>query len=298
MAYFNLTNALIPAFAAAIQLAQILQYINASILKIIKQNIKENFMKIIDLSVSLIPDNPSEVDLAKPKIEYVSHKTAVPSMMDLFPGTTADDYPGGNAWAFEQVTLQTHSGTHMDAPYHYGPVMDDGSKSRTIDEMPIDWYFHDGVMLDFSNHPAEVVLTVDDYKRELDRIGYTLKPFDIVLVQSGAAKYWKTAEYLVKGAGTGREATLWLTEQGIRVVGTDAWSWDRPLPLTSAEFTKTKDKNIIWEGHYAGLKNEYCHMEKLANLDKLPPFGFKVACFPVKVEKASGGWTRPVAIIE
>lgn len=255
-------------------------------------------MKFIDLSVPIVSGIASEVDLARPQIEYVSHKDAVPGMIDLFPGTTPDDIPGGNAWAYEQVSFQTHSGTHMDAPYHYGPVMEDGSKSKTIDEMPLDWYFHDGVMLDFSNHHADVVLTVEDYKRELDRIGYALKPFDIVLIQSGAAKYWGSAEYLITGAGTGREATEWLTAQGIRVVGTDAWSWDRPLPLTAAEFAKTKDKSIIWEGHYAGLKREYCHMEKLTNLDKLPSFGFKVACFPVKVEKASGGWTRPVAIIE
>jgi kynurenine formamidase len=38
-------------------------------------------------------------------------------------------------------------------------------------------------------------------------------------------------------------------------------------------------------------------MEKLANLDKLPPYGFKVACFPVKIEAASAGWTRAVAIL-
>jgi kynurenine formamidase len=39
-------------------------------------------------------------------------------------------------------------------------------------------------------------------------------------------------------------------------------------------------------------------MEKLSNLDALPSSGFKVACFPVKIHKASAGWTRAVAIIE
>lgn len=254
-------------------------------------------MKLIDLSVSIIHDCPSEVDSAMPQITYVSHKEGVSKMLKRFPGITPRDLPNGNAWAYEMVTLQTHSGTHMDAPYHYGPLMEDGRPTRTIDQMPLDWFYHDGVVLDFSGHPANEVLTVEDYKKELSRIGYRLKPFDIVLIHTEAADYWGSSEYLVKGAGTGREATLWLTEQGIRVMGTDAWSWDRPLSLTAEEFRKTKDKSLIWEGHYAGLHTEYCHMEKLANLHLLPPFGFKVAAFPIKVQKAGGGWVRTVAIL-
>ncbi len=38
--------------------------------------------------------------------------------------------------------------------------------------------------------------------------------------------------------------------------------------------------------------------EKMPNLDKLPPHGFKVSCFPIKILKAGAGWVRPVAIIE
>ena len=61
---------------------------------------------------------------------------------------------------------------------------------------------------------------------------------------------------------------------------------------------ETGDASIIWEGHKAGREIGYCHMEKLSNLDALPDHGFKVACFPVKIERASAGWTRAVAIIE
>ena len=43
----------------------------------------------------------------------------------------------------------------------------------------------------------------------------------------------------------------------------------------------------------------YNLIEKLANLDILPkPYGFKVACFPVKLTGGSAGWTRVVAIFE
>ncbi len=96
-----------------------------------------------------------------------------------------------------------------------------------------------------------------------------------------------------------RESTLFLTEQGVKVVGIDAWSWDRPLPFLAEEFKQNGDPSIIWEAHFAGIETGYCHMEKLANLDRLPkPFGFKISCFPVKIKAASAGWVRCVAIID
>jgi kynurenine formamidase len=42
----------------------------------------------------------------------------------------------------------------------------------------------------------------------------------------------------------------------------------------------------------------YCNIEKLHNLEALPSTGFMITCFPVKIERASVGWTRAVAIIE
>ena len=102
---------------------------------------------------------------------------------------------------------------------------------------------------------------------------------------------------MVKGCGMGKEATLWLLEQGVKIVGTDAWSWDRPLSFIAKDFSATKDPSLIWEGHFAGIEKEYYHMEKITGLDKLPPHGFKIACFPVKIKGASAGWVRPVAIL-
>jgi kynurenine formamidase len=56
--------------------------------------------------------------------------------------------------------------------------------------------------------------------------------------------------------------------------------------------------SIIWEGHKAGRIRPYYQIEKLANLAALPPHGFMVSCFPVKIERASAGWIRAVAIVE
>ncbi|HSJ41139.1 MAG TPA: cyclase family protein, partial [Xanthobacteraceae bacterium] len=67
---------------------------------------------------------------------------------------------------------------------------------------------------------------------------------------------------------------------------------------TMKKYAETRDASLIWEGHRAGREIGYCHIEKLHNLASLPPHGFTVACFPVKIHYASAGWTRAVAIID
>jgi kynurenine formamidase len=147
--------------------------------------------------------------------------------------------------------------------------------------------------------PGCSALTVDEFKKALGRINYPLKPADIVLVWTGTDQYWGKPEYFDAGCGMTRESTLWLIEQGIRVMGTDAWGWDRPFWAIREEFQTSRDSRIVWGAHFTGIEKEYCHIEKLANLDRLPgPFGFKVACFPIKITGGSAGWARVVAIIE
>jgi kynurenine formamidase len=255
--------------------------------------------RFIDLSVSIEPDLPSDPPMMIPKIEYLDHTAGAQQMKDFFPGLSTEQLPEGLGWAIESLTLTTHSGTHLDAPYHYHPTMDKGKTSLTIDEVPLEWCFGDGVLLDFRHKADGERITAKDVETELSRIGYELKPLDIVLIQTGADSAWGTPEYLVKGAGMDRESTLFLTERGIRVVGIDAWSWDRPLPFLAKEFQVTKDPKVIWEAHFAGIEVGYCHMEKLANLSAIGrSHGFLVCCFPVKIKRASAGWCRPVAIVE
>ena len=85
---------------------------------------------------------------------------------------------------------------------------------------------------------------------------------------------------------------------GVKIVGTDAWSWDAPFSFTRERFARDGDPSLIWEGHKASRDIGYCRLEKLHNLEVLPPFGFTVSCFPHKVKGASAGWTRAVAIFE
>jgi kynurenine formamidase len=255
--------------------------------------------RLVDLSLPIESGLPSDPPMMIPKIDYVDHAKGGEQMKDFFPGMTREHLPDGLGWALELLTLTTHSGTHLDAPYHYHPTMDRGKPSLTIDEIPLEWCFSDGVVLDFRHKADGQRITVRDLEQELKRIKYEIKPLDIILIQTGADAAWGTPQYLVKGAGMERESTLYLTERGVKVVGIDAWSWDRPLPFLAKEFKETSNPKVIWEAHFSGIEIGYCHMEKLANLPAIGrPHGFMICCFPIKIKRASAGWVRPVAIVE
>ena len=95
-----------------------------------------------------------------------------------------------------------------------------------------------------------------------------------------------------------RSSTLWPVERGIKVIGIDAYSLDRNFEAIAEKFRQTGDGKLLWEAHFAGIEREYCQIEKLANLDRIPcPFGFKVSCLPIKIRGGSGGWCRAVAFV-
>jgi len=262
--------------------------------------------RYVDLSMTLSNDVVSDPPFLKPHIEYEDHAGTRHELETFFPGAALDEMRGGEPFcASEWVRLTTHSGTHVDAPWHYHPRQDaalpGGARpSLTIDQMPLEWFLNPGVKLDFRHLADGYVVTPADIDAELARIGHVLQPLDIVIVNTAAgdALARRDPAYVGKGCGIGYDATMSLLERGVRVTGTDAWSWDAPFTHTRRRVEESGDARLIWEGHRAGHDIGYCHIEKLHNLEVLPATGFLVSCFPAKIERASAGWTRAVAIFE
>ena len=253
-------------------------------------------LRLIDLSVPLEDGAVSEP--IPPRVRYVTHEAEGLAQMRQFLGVRPDDlvYSGGLGWALEEVQAITHTGTHVDAPYHYAPTSE-GKPARRIDEVPLEWCFAPGVVLDLRHKAAGAFITVADLEAALTRIAYRLQPFDIVLLHTGADQRLDTPEYFAQ-PGLGREGVLWLVEQGVKVIGIDAYTLDRPFASMVADFRRTGDGRHIWPVHFAGIEKEYCQIEKLANLDRIPrPHGFYVCCLPVKIQGASAGWCRAVALV-
>ncbi len=254
--------------------------------------------RIIDISISLENGVKSDPEMFRPKIDYITHQGSVGELATFFPGLKPEDMPDGEAWAIERIELITHNGTHLDAPYHFHSTMDGGKRALTIDEIDLNWCFQPAVKLDFRHLPDGAVASAKDVEQELRRIKHTLKPLEIVLVNTRAGERYGYDDYVSAGCGMGREATLYLLECGVRLTGTDGWSWDAPFVHTQKAYAASGDASLIWEGHKVGRDIGYCHLEKLHNLEVLPPDGFMVSCFPVKIKGASAGWTRAVAMLE
>ncbi len=252
--------------------------------------------QMIDLSVPL--EHLADSEPIPAEIEYITHEAEGLRQMEQFFGVTPTDlvYSEGRGWAIEQIKAITHTGTHVDAPYHYGPESE-GQPAKRIDEIPLEWCLSPGVVIDVRDVPAGDTITVEHLQQQLETIGHRLQPLDIVLLRTDADKKLGSQDYFAQ-PGLGREGVLWLVEQGVKVIGIDAYTLDRPFQSMVSDFQRTGDGRHIWPAHFAGIEREYCQIEKLANLDQIPAAtGFWVSCLPVKIKGASAGWCRAVALV-
>ncbi|MFC7331311.1 cyclase family protein [Marinactinospora rubrisoli] len=256
-------------------------------------------MRIIDLSTTIDADNWEPDPITHTPMTHrqgADHMAA--AMREHFNlDLPADALPDGEFLNNDTFTLTAHTGTHIDAPAHYGSTATYGTP-RTIDQLPLDWFHGPGVLLDVrTDHPATI--GADRIRTRLHAIGHHLTPGDIVLLHTGADTRAGTPAYFTHFAGLDHDATHYLLDHGVRVIGTDAFSLDAPFPHIIETYRRTNDPTVLWPAHVAGRHREYCQIERLANLGALPaPTGFTVMCLPVKLARAGAGWTRAVALID
>jgi kynurenine formamidase len=161
-------------------------------------------MRIIDLSATIAPSRPDALPFERVEINYFSHAEGA-SQIEMMFQDSPDLLRNDEGWAVEEFTkLATHSVTHVDAPWHYNSTIR-GQRAATIDELPLEWFFSDGVVL--------------------DRTG-------------------------------------------------------------KADGEKIEVMDV-----------ETAFFERLVNLGSLPPSGFKVACFPLKIQGGSAGPARIVGFL-
>ncbi len=200
--------------------------------------------------------------------------------MPVYPGTPAPlfttDYTiEKNGFTETHLDMYSHTGTHMDFPYH----MIEGAK--TSSDFPTDKFFGSGVVIDCKHLEAnsEVELTF------LKKFSSGIDKSDFVLFNFGWDRYWGNPEYFENYPVLSEEAVEYLAGKNIKALGFDAISIDA---ADSGDF----------KNHMTVLKNDILVIENLTNLSELINKDFKLAVFPLKLEKKDGSPIRAAAIMD
>ena len=262
-------------------------------------------MRIIDLS---LPIDEKAFEVHKVEIERVSHKAGVEKFNRVIMGKTLkgklqyllgkrilkkEDLPDEEFLSLEVVHSPVHIGTHLDYSFHYGSKSE-GRPSKTAEEIPLEWCYCDGVKLSLTHKKPNEVITAQDLELALEKIKYSLKPQDIVLLHTGADKFYGGPRYFSEYPGVDISAIDYLLDRGIKIFGVDTMGIDRPYRFMLKEFLE--EKKPLYPAHFYGRKREFIHIERLANLENIPATGFKVICLPVKIKGTGAAWARVVAI--
>jgi kynurenine formamidase len=266
-------------------------------------------MKIVDLS---LPIDDQAFEVHKVDIERISHKAGVEKFNRVIMGKTLlgkikyalglrivkkEQLPDEEFLSLEIVHAPVHIGTHLDYSFHYGSKSEN-RPSKTADEIPLEYCYQDGVRLDLRHKKPNEVIRDVDIENALKKINCQLKPRDIVLLYTAADKLYGSANYFSDYPGVDPSAIGYLLERGIKIFGVDTMGIDRPYRFMLSEFFKTGDPKTFYPAHFYGRKKEFIHIERLANLEKLPDFGFKIICFPVRIKNTGAAWARVVALLD
>ncbi len=259
--------------------------------------------RIIDLGVYLDQANYPPWGFTS---KVIDHRRGAAAMANFFNvrgvGSAAggkrvgrEDFPEDMGLGWMDVHLSDHAGNHIDAPWHFGPVVE-GRPAKTIDEVPLEWCCGPGVRLDFRSHLGRDI-EVEDLQAQVAATGAELAPGTIVLLWTGADQYIDDDDrYFQCQGGLSVAGLNWLLDHGIKLIGIDAYAMD--VSYESMEQARLADQPQFFPLHFVGRAREHMHLEKLTNLGALPKAsGFFFSALPMKLRGGSAGWVRPVAMV-
>jgi kynurenine formamidase len=262
-------------------------------------------VKLVDLTRPLDPEDIHKFPENRrqgaatmvPEIEYHHPAHEGADQVCAAFGCARDDLPDGEGWGSERLHINTHLGTHVDAPLHYGSMCE-GQPARTITDISVDELFVDALVLDLRGmvRPNEGI-EIEALKTAIANNGAPITPGCALLLRTGQERYSLGDKEYFQYPGMTRSGTLFLANTGAKILGTDALGWDRPFHIIRRAFRDTKDRSTIWDGHYAGREKEVFIVQQMHNLASVPASGFKVGCFPLPLARCSASPARVVAFV-
>ena len=208
-------------------------------------------MPLIDLSHPLIHGQPTFA--WDPKLSIMPHGTTKTLRYNI-----------------SHISMSSHQGTHLDAIYHF---LDDG---KTLDQMPLDWFYGPVRVLRIPKEAGEELL-VEDFTPYEEH----LTPGAKVIYETGWHRHFEEDDFYAAFPSLTQEAGRYLASRGIRMLGMDT-------PTPSRDW---------YEIHHILLGDEIVVVESLANLDRVPDT-FTFIGFPLNFKGRDGSPIRAVGLVE
>ncbi|MGN1230738.1 MAG: cyclase family protein [Anaerotignum sp.] len=201
--------------------------------------------------------------------------------MPVFPGTAPARLEVANTFETDgfretMFRITSHTGTHMDAPYHLFP---EGTK---LDEMPAEQFVGKALVIDCRDLQAGDEIGM----ARIEAVGEMADRADFLLFNTGWDKNWGKAEYFGNYPVISMEICRYALDSGKKGLGFDTIGID---PV--ADMLLPRHKKLLGNG-------DIVIMENLTNLDNIGGGLFTLAALPLKYKEADGAPIRAVAIME
>ena len=193
------------------------------------------------------------------------------------PSFVQDKNIKNDGYNSELLFLSSHTGTHLDAPYHFQ------EKGEKIQEISLKRLVSSAILVK-SRKKGDQLITKTDIQKFEKKHG-KIPSGSSVIFWTGWQKMIKNTSYFVRNPGLSTAAAKYLVSKKINLVGTDSPSIDLG-----------KDKRF--PVHHIFSKNNVLIVENLTNLEKIRSSKFHFVVLPLKLKGATGSPVRAIAFVE
>ena len=213
-------------------------------------------MKLIDLTLTISQSIP--IFPGSPKTQFI-------------PWSTLKE----DGYNLELLFLSSHTGTHLDAPYHFVKW---GAK---IHQIPLNRLLGNGILIKIKKKRNQTITKNDLISFE--RKNGNIPKYSSIIFHTDWQKNLNNDFYFINNPGLSKSAATYLVSKEINLVGID-----------SPNIDLGKDKTF--SVHKIFAKNNILIVENLSNLNKISSKQFDFVILPLKLKDATGSPVRAIAI--
>lgn len=213
-------------------------------------------------------------------MKYVDLTLEISNKIPIFPGSPSPQFLKWSTikddkYNLELLFLSSHTGTHLDAPYHF---TENGAK---IHQIPITRLIGKSLLIKIKKLKNQEITKKD--LLEFERKHGKIKEHASVFFFTDWQKNSKKKFFFTNNPGLSKSASKYLVSKKINLVGIDSPSIDL-------------GKDLSFSTHKILSKNNILIVENLINLEKIPGTTFDFIILPLKLKDATGSPVRAIAI--